>query len=56
MGWRTRKPCNAAFLLAHPLCCFCGGGGRRAEVEREHAPARIVFRGKHVPDDFESPA
>lgn len=49
-----RKPSTAEFLTAHPLCCFCGG--RRAAVERDHAPARIVFRGKHGPDDFEFPA
>jgi hypothetical protein len=49
-----RKPSTTEFLKAHPLCCFCGG--RRAAVERDHAPARIVFRGKHGPDDFEFPA
>ncbi len=49
-----RRPTKAEFLLAHPLCCFCGG--RRPAVERDHAPARIVFRGKHCPDDFEFPA
>lgn len=51
---RGRKPTKAEFLLRHPLCCFCGG--RRPAVERDHAPARIVFRGKHGPDDFEFPA
>lgn len=51
---RTVKPSKAEFLRAHPLCCFCGG--RRPAFERDHAPARIVFRGKHGPDDFEFPA
>jgi hypothetical protein len=51
---RDRKPTKAEFLDAHPLCCFCGG--RRLAVERDHAPARIVFRGKHGPDEFEFPA
>ena len=54
MGLRSQKPSKAAFLLDHPRCCFCGG--RRVAVERDHAPARIVFRGKHGPDDFEFPA
>lgn len=31
-------------------------GGRRPTAERDHAPARIVFRGKHGPDDFAVPA
>ncbi|TVV76452.1 HNH endonuclease [Sphingomonas solaris] len=51
---RDRKPTKAEFLLTHPLCCFCGG--RRPAVERDHAPARIVFRGKQGPDEFEFPA
>ncbi len=53
MSTRTLKPSKAAFLEAHPLCCFCGG--RRAAVERDHAPARIVFRGRHGPDESEFP-
>ena len=54
MGARNQKLSKAAFLLRHPRCCFCGG--RRPAVERDHAPARIVFRGKHGPDQFEFPA
>lgn len=54
MAARQAKLSKAEFLLAHPRCCFCGG--RRAAVERDHAPARIVFRGRHGPDAFEFPA
>lgn len=54
MAARNQKLSNAEFLRTHPDCCFCGG--HRPTVERDHAPARIVFRGKHGPDDFEFPA
>lgn len=54
MAAGNRKLSKAEFLQAHPDCCFCGG--RRPTAERDHAPARIVFRGKHGPDDFEFPA
>lgn len=54
MAARNRKPSKAELLQNHPNCCFCGG--RRPTAERDHAPARVVFRGKHGPDLFEFPA
>lgn len=54
MASSIQKLGKTAFFQKHPLCCYCGG--RRPAVERDHAPARIVFRGKHGPEEFEFPA
>lgn len=54
MSQRSSRLTRDTFLTLHPRCCFCGG--RRPAAERDHAPARIVFRGKHSPEDFEFPA
>ncbi|WP_152522566.1 hypothetical protein [Sphingobium ummariense] len=51
---RRRKQSRAGFLEEHPVCCYCNG--RRASTERDHAPARIIFRGKHGPENFEFPS
>ena len=51
MGASTRR--KKAFLLAHPWCCFCGGGVPATEVE--HLPSRACFDKRLYPDGFEFP-
>lgn len=54
MAARRRRLGKLEFLQAHPACCFYGG--RRPTAERAHAPARILFREGHGPEDFDFPA
>lgn len=45
---------RAAFLEAHPICCFCGGGTPSATVD--HQPARALFDRREWPEGYEFPA
>jgi hypothetical protein len=51
---RKQRLSKQEFLSEHPQCCYCNGL-RRSE-ERDHAPARIIFRGRNAPEEFEFPA
>lgn len=52
---RTKQRLKTSeFLELHPRCCYCNGS--RAAQERDHAPARIIFRDKQGPEDLEFPS
>jgi hypothetical protein len=52
MGEAKRK--RAAFLLRHPICCFCGGSELATTID--HVPGRVCFPGRAYPETFEFPA
>ena len=55
MGEAKRKnKRKAAFLKAHPRCCFCGGEEPATTVD--HVPSRQTFRLKSRPRGLEFPA
>jgi hypothetical protein len=52
MGSATRH--RKAFLLAHPVCAFCGGVTPSTTIE--HCPPRAMFQNRQWPEGFEFPA
>ena len=55
MGEAKRKNTRkAAFLKAHPYCCFCGGEEPATTVD--HVPSKQMFRLKRRPAGLEFPA
>jgi hypothetical protein len=52
MGSATRN--RKAFLLAHPVCAFCGGVTPSTTIE--HCPPRAMFQNRQWPEGFEFPA
>ena len=52
MGQKNKR--KAAFLVAHPICCFCGGGAKAVEVD--HTPSRSFFVERDWPLGYEFPA
>ncbi|WP_425999680.1 hypothetical protein [Caulobacter sp. DWR1-3-2b1] len=51
MGEKSRR--KAAFLSAHPLCCYCGVAPSK---EPDHMPPRVLFKRREAPEGFEFPA
>jgi hypothetical protein len=51
---KRKKDRYSALLSNHAYCCFCGGARKSATID--HVPARIFFRKKIGPEDFEFPA
>ena len=49
-----KKNRRETFLLAHPVCVFCGGGAKATTIE--HCPPRSMFQGRQWPEGFEFPA
>ena len=49
-----KKNRRETFLLAHPVCVFCGGGAKA--TTKEHCPPRSMFQGRQWPEGFEFPA
>lgn len=47
---KKRQP-TKEYLIDHPLCCYCNG--RKISAERDHAPARVIFKGKQAPEDHD---
>jgi hypothetical protein len=52
MGQAKRR--KAAFLAAHPKCCFCGG--LHPSEEPDHVPPKAAFHSRVWPEDFEFPS
>jgi hypothetical protein len=52
MGSATRY--RKAFLLAHPVCAFCGDVTPSTTIE--HCPPRAMFQNRRWPEGFEFPA
>lgn len=52
MGSATKH--RKKFLLAHPVCAFCGGESPSSTIE--HCPPRAMFQYKQWPEGFEFPA
>jgi hypothetical protein len=52
MGSATRH--RKAFLIANPVCAFCGGNTPAATIE--HCPPRAMFQRRQWPEGFEFPA